>query len=104
MLGWIFGKVQTNRIYLKENRRISGYLEFEKANVKWYLSLEKDDLPEESVKSGKPTFRSLQLDGQEFHFSEGFTDLHTKVYESILTGTTLELKKSLHFWIIRMIF
>jgi len=86
MLGWIFGKVQTNKLYLKENRRVSGFLEFEKANVRWYLSLEKTDLPENVVKEGKPTFRSLKLDGEEFQFSDGFTDLHTKVYKSILEG------------------
>ena len=86
MLGWIFGKVQSNKIYLKENRRISGLLEFEKANVRWYLSIEKDDLPPEAIKEGKVTYRSLELDGQEFQFSDGFTDLHTKVYQSILDG------------------
>ncbi len=86
MLGWIFGKVQTNHLYLNEKRRVSGYLELEKANVRWYLSLESDDLPESVKAEGKPTFRSLKLDGEEFHFSEGFTDLHTKVYRSILDG------------------
>jgi UDP-N-acetyl-2-amino-2-deoxyglucuronate dehydrogenase len=86
MLGWIFGKVQTNHLYLNEKRRVSGYLEFEKANVRWYLSLESDDLPESARKDGKPTYRSLKLDGEEFHFSDGFTDLHTKVYQSILDG------------------
>ncbi len=86
MLGWIFGKVQSNKIYIKENRRVSGFLEFEKANVKWYLSLQNEDLPVEAKEEGKPTFRSLKLDGEEFHFSEGFTDLHTKVYQSILEG------------------
>ena len=86
MLGWIFGKVQSNNLYLKENRRVSGFLEFENANVRWYLSLEKVDLPEQAVKEGKPTFRSLKLDGEEFQFSDGFTDLHTKVYKSILDG------------------
>jgi UDP-N-acetyl-2-amino-2-deoxyglucuronate dehydrogenase len=86
MLGWIFGKVQSSKLFLKESRRVSGFLEFEKANVSWYLSLEKDDLPEDVKKEGKPTFRSLKLDGEEFHFSKGFTDLHTKVYQSILDG------------------
>jgi len=86
MLGWIFGKVQSSKIYLKEKRRVSGFLEFEKANVTWYLSLEKEDLPDKAVQEGKPTYRSLKLDGEEFHFSDGFTDLHTKVYKSILNG------------------
>jgi len=79
-------------IYLKEKRRVSGYLEFEKANVKWYLSLEKDDLPKSAILEGKPTFRSLKLDGEEFHFSEGFADLHIKVYKSILAGNGYSLE------------
>lgn len=86
MLGWIFGKVQSNKLHLKEERRISGLLEFEKANVRWYLSIEKEDLPEEAIKAGKVTHRSLELDGKEFQFSDGFTDLHTKVYQSIFAG------------------
>ncbi|MEE9431568.1 MAG: Gfo/Idh/MocA family oxidoreductase, partial [Melioribacteraceae bacterium] len=86
MLGWIFGKVQTNKLYLREDRRVSGFLEFEKANVRWYLSLETEDLPKQAVNSGTPTYRSLELDGEEFQFSDGFTDLHTKVYKSILDG------------------
>jgi UDP-N-acetyl-2-amino-2-deoxyglucuronate dehydrogenase len=86
MLGWIFGKVQSSKLYLRENRRVSGYLEFEKANVSWYLSLENSDLPESAIQEGKPTYRSLKLDGEEFQFSEGFTDLHTKVYKSIMDG------------------
>jgi len=86
MLGWIFGKVKSNKLYMKEKRKVSGFLEFEKANVRWYLSLEKKDLPKEAVDKGQPTFRSLLLDGEEFQFSQGFTDLHTKVYKSILEG------------------
>lgn len=86
MLGWIFGNVQRNDLYLKEKRRVGGFLEFENANVRWYLSLEKNDLPKEAVDKGQPTFRSLMLDGEEFQFSQGFTDLHTKVYQSILDG------------------
>jgi len=92
MLGWIFGKVQRNDLYLKEKRRISGFLEFENANVRWYLSLEKSDLPKEAVGKGQPTFRSLLLDGEEFQFSQGFTDLHTKVYQSILDGKGFGIK------------
>lgn len=96
MLGWIFGKVQSNKIYLKENRRVSGFLEFEKANVRWFLSLEKCDLPEKVRNENKTTFRSLTLDGEEFQFSEGFTDLHLKVYESILAGKGFGLSDARH--------
>lgn len=86
MLGWIFGKVQSSKLYLKEDRKVSGFLELERANIKWYLSLDKNDLPQKTIDEGKPTYRSLTLDGDEFQFSEGFTDLHTKVYKSILIG------------------
>lgn len=86
MLGWIFGKVQGSKLYLKEERRISGLLELEKANIRWYLSIEKEDLPLAVKEEGKPTFRSLKLNDEEFQFSDGFTDLHNKVYESILVG------------------
>ncbi|MFZ1291341.1 MAG: Gfo/Idh/MocA family oxidoreductase [Melioribacteraceae bacterium] len=94
MLGWIFGKVQSNKIYLNENRKVSGLLEFEKANVRWFLSLEKNDLPENVKNENKTTFRSLTLDGEEFQFSEGFTDLHQKVYESILSGNGFGLSEA----------
>lgn len=86
MLGWIFGKVQSSKLYLKEDRRISGLLELEKANVRWYLSIEKEDLPISAKEEGKPTFRSIKLNDEEFQFSDGFTDLHNKVYKSILAG------------------
>ncbi|MBK7979763.1 MAG: Gfo/Idh/MocA family oxidoreductase [Ignavibacteriae bacterium] len=86
MLGWIFGKVQTNKLYLNEPRKVSGFLEFERANVRWFLSIDKSDLPSEAVNENKTTYRSLKLDGEEFHFSDGFTELHTKVYQSILNG------------------
>ena len=86
MLGWIFGKVQTNKLYLNEPRKVSGFLEFERANVRWFLSIDKSDLPSGAVNENKTTYRSLKLDGEEFHFSDGFTELHTKVYQSILNG------------------
>ena len=86
MLGWIFGKVQKNSIYLSEPRRISGLLELEKANVRWFLSLEYNDLPQTIKEKGTRTFRSIEIDSNEFNFSEGFTELHTKVYNSILDG------------------
>ena len=86
MLGWIFGKVQKNSIYLSEPRRISGLLELEKANVRWFLSLEYNDLPQTIKEKGIRTFRSIEIDSNEFNFSDGFTELHTKVYNSILDG------------------
>jgi len=86
MLIWIFGPVVENHIYLKEPNKMSGFLELENAYVRWYLAIDKNDLPEKAVLQGKPTYRSITVDGDEIEFSGGFTDLHTRMYEVILEG------------------
>ncbi len=86
MLGWIFG--QFNDLEVIENRpeRARGRLEFEKARVNWFLSVDDKDLPSQAIEQGKRTCRSITIEGQEVEFSEGFTDLHTHSYEDILAG------------------
>ncbi len=84
MLTWIFGDVKENRVKEHTADHASGYLHLEKARVNWFLSINQNDLPQAAVESGKRTFRSITVDGKEFEFSEGFTDLHTKSYEHIL--------------------
>ncbi|PSR13188.1 MAG: oxidoreductase [Bacteroidetes bacterium] len=86
MLIWIFGPVIQNKVYLKEPNKMSGFLELENAYVNWYLAIDKNDLPHQAVAAGKPTYRSITVDGEEMEFSEGFTDLHTRMYEVILEG------------------
>lgn len=86
MLMWIFGAVKHHEVHLAEDGRTSGFLELEKANVRWFLSVDRNDLPDEAIAAGKTTFRSIIVDGEEFEFSEGFTDLHTLVYQEILAG------------------
>ena len=86
MLLWIFGSSKYNKVTLNEPTKMAGELELEKANVKWSLSVDKEDLPEAAVQKGKTTFRSLTINGEEFEFSDGFTDLHTVVYKDILSG------------------
>lgn len=86
LLMWLFGKPKTSLIHVSENTKVGGFIELERANVKWYLSLDRGDIPEQTAKEGKPTFRSIVVDGKEVQFSEGFTDLHTKVYEETLAG------------------
>lgn len=86
MLMWIFGGVQHHEVHLANERKMAGFLELEKANVRWFLSVDRDDLPEAVRAAGKTTFRSLTFNGEEFEFSEGFTDLHTIVYREILAG------------------
>lgn len=86
MLQWIFGKSQKNVVHLLEHNRAGGFLELNNAKVRWFLSIDRNDLPENAVKAGKTTFRSLQIEGKELEFSEGFTDLHTESYKQILSG------------------
>jgi UDP-N-acetyl-2-amino-2-deoxyglucuronate dehydrogenase len=86
MLGFIFGKLQDSKVHLAEETRAGGYLEYERAKVRWFLSLEVDDLPAAPKESGQRTFRSITVDGDEIEFSGGFTDLHTRSYELILEG------------------
>jgi UDP-N-acetyl-2-amino-2-deoxyglucuronate dehydrogenase len=84
MLSWIFGEVKSSIIHLKEKNKAAGLLELKKANVKWFLSLDNRDLPEQALKNNQPTFRSINIDGYEVEFSGGFTDLHTESYKQIL--------------------
>jgi UDP-N-acetyl-2-amino-2-deoxyglucuronate dehydrogenase len=86
MLMWIFGDLKRNVVHLHEHDRAAGYLEFEKARVRWFLSINYENIPAEVKKQGKRTFRSLSIDGDVFEFSDGFTDLHTKSYQEVLMG------------------
>jgi len=83
---WLFGKVENSEVHIATPTRTAGYMELENARVKWFLSIEKNDLPEECKSQGKATFRSITIDGQAVDFSEGFTDLHTIVYRETLAG------------------
>lgn len=86
MLSWVFGDVKENIVHIHEHDRASGYLELEKARVRWFLSINEDVLPEEVKAKGQRTYRSITIEGEELEFSGGFTDLHNRVYESILDG------------------
>ncbi len=86
MLGWIFGKVQQNTVHLLHEDKAAGYLELEHARVRWFLSIDYNDIPEEIKKSGQRTYRSIVINKKEVEFSSGFTDLHTKSYRNILAG------------------
>lgn len=92
MLAWIFGDVKKNIVHIREPKRAAGFLELEKARVRWFLSLERDDLPVKP-EAGKPmTYRSITVDGQEVEFSGGFGDLHTESYKKILAGEGFRTK------------
>lgn len=84
MLSWIFGDIQENIVHVHEKDRAAGYLEFENARVKWFLSINSKYLPGEVKEKGQTTYRSITIDGEELEFSGGFGDLHTLVYKDIL--------------------
>jgi UDP-N-acetyl-2-amino-2-deoxyglucuronate dehydrogenase len=86
MLTWIFGRASEVSIDYKDDVREKGNVKLAKANVQWELTIDRSRLPIEAVKSGKTTFRSIKIDGEEFEFSEGFTELHKRVYTDILNG------------------
>lgn len=86
MLGWIFGDLKENKVHIHTHDRAAGYLEFEKARVRWFLSINYDTIPDEVKATGKRTYRSITIDGEEIEFSDGFTELHTMSYQDILNG------------------
>jgi len=94
MLLWIFGDVMTNEVRQHTTETASGRLELEKANVEWLLSIDSNTLPPEVKQAGKRTFRSMTIDEDEFEFSEGFTELHTRSYEEILKGNGFSIEES----------
>jgi len=86
MLSWIFGPVRKNIVHLSEPNKAAGYLELENARIRWFLSLDFNDIPDNLKHNGQRTFRSIRVEGKEIEFSEGFTDLHTLTYKEILAG------------------
>lgn len=86
MLMWLYGKPESTAMHLREDRRMAGSLELERASVRWFLSIDAEDLPKDVQAKNGHAFRSITADGQEIEMSAGFTDLHTRVYEDILAG------------------
>lgn len=85
LLIWLFGSVKNSEVHCAQPTRTAGFFELANAEVRWFLSIDKSDLPPAAA-SGQATFRSIQVDGKEIEFSEGFTDLHTVMYKEILEG------------------
>jgi len=86
MLSWVFGPLKSNTVHIHTHDRAAGYLEFEKARVRWFLSINYDTIPKEIKEKGMRTYRSITIEGEEIEFSGGFTDLHTLTYQDILSG------------------
>lgn len=94
MLTWIFGNVKKNVVHISKNNKAAGFLELEKARVRWFLSVDKNDIPVKMKENGQRTFRSIKLEGKEIDFSDGFADLHTISYQKILLGQGFGLENA----------
>lgn len=94
MLHYIFGALQTNIVHLSSDTKAAGYLEYEHARVRWFLSVDIEDVPTLSREAGQRTYRSITVDGEEVEFSGGFTDLHVRSYEEILAGHGFSLEEN----------
>jgi UDP-N-acetyl-2-amino-2-deoxyglucuronate dehydrogenase len=94
MLHFIFGALQESRVHLNEAERAAGFLEYERARVRWFLSIAIEDVPAELRSEGQRTYRSITVDGEEIEFSGGFADLHTRSYEEVLAGRGFRLSES----------
>jgi UDP-N-acetyl-2-amino-2-deoxyglucuronate dehydrogenase len=94
MLSWIFGPIEENLVHVKQADVNAGFMKLKNANVRWFLSVNYNYIPEEIKLTGKTTYRSIKVDGEEFEFSEGFTDLHTRSYEHILNGGGFGLEEA----------
>lgn len=95
MLAFIFGELETSEVFCSLEDKASGYMEYERARVKWFLSIDKTDLPS-PLREHQSTYRSITVDGSEIEFSGGFTDLHTTSYQAILSGDGYGLADARH--------
>ena len=94
MLTWIFGSVKQNVCHVSDEDKAAGFLELERARVRWFLSVNYDLIPEHIKATGQRTYRSITVEGEEIEFSGGFTDLHTKSYEAVLEGNGFDLMEA----------
>lgn len=94
MLHFVFGAVQENIVHLNTPTKAAGYLQYERARVRWFLSIDVNDVPQLERAKGKRTFRAITADGENVEFSDGFTDLHTLSYQEILAGRGFGLEEN----------
>ena len=94
MLQWIFGPVEENIVHVMSHDRVAGFLRLKRARVRYFLSINAACLPANAVQGEKRTYRTIMIDGDEFEFSQGFTELHTRSYEEILAGRGFRINEA----------
>jgi UDP-N-acetyl-2-amino-2-deoxyglucuronate dehydrogenase len=92
LLIWLFGDVQKVELTWRTEKMSSGVLELERANVAWFLSLNKADIP--SGEKNRNFYRRMIVDGKEVRFDSVFNKLHTESYKQILTGNGFGIEDS----------
>ena len=93
-LAWIFGDIEKTDVHVSSHDRMAGYCQFKRARVRWFLSINRECLPETARKQNKSTFRSISIDGKDWEFSAGFEQLHTESYRKILEGDGFSVKEA----------
>ena len=86
MLAFVFGPIRSSEVHFRDQKTAAGRIELERAEVRWFLSIEPEFLPENAIKGEKVTYRSITIEGEELEFSGGFNDLHTESYQMALDG------------------
>lgn len=94
MLHHLFGQVKDSKLHISNDQKAGGYLEYDRARVRWFLSLDVNDVPAETRDTGQRTYRSITVGDDAIEFSGGFTDLHTRSYEEILAGRGFGLEEN----------
>lgn len=95
MLHFVFGPVQESAVHMAAPTKAAGYLEYERARVRWFLSIDVNDIPAIERAKGKRTFRAIIVNGEDIEFSDGFADLHTRSYQEVLAGRGFGLEDNL---------
>lgn len=94
MLHFVFGRLQSSNLHLISDTKAAGFLEYQHARVRWFLSIDASDIPSDVQEEGKNTFRCITVDDHELEFSDGFSDLHIRSYEAILVGNGFGLEEN----------
>ena len=95
MLNFLFGEQKKCDVFELNELKASGHLVYDKAEVDWFLSIDKSDLPEKYQSQTLKTFRSIEINGRKLEFSKGFTDLHTITYKKILSNNGFVIKDTM---------
>jgi UDP-N-acetyl-2-amino-2-deoxyglucuronate dehydrogenase len=94
ILLWIFGEVVTSTVTEHTHNTASGQLLFKNARVNWTLSIDEKDLPATALEKKQAAYRSLNINGRDVDFGDGFSDLHTRSYEEILAGSGIPIAET----------